>query len=156
MISGNAGDDGQQHPDDGVAEVVGHLPQYRQLRAGPLKGWRQFLLQALPAGLVPGRGSRGVEEFEPPGVVITHPAHELVEDVESVDPEGEYGPAQGRPVAEDVVRLTAALRCQADALGSGHLGRARYRRRAYRLTRLGGRWRRLRLRHLRRFIAHQR
>ena len=116
---GHAGHDGEQHPDNRIAEVAGHLPQNGQLSFDPLEGWRQFLLQALPPGLLPRHGGRRVEELEPARVVISHAAHELVEDVEPVDPEGEYGPAQRRPVAEDVVRLAPPLRCQADALGSG-------------------------------------
>src|SRR6266516_4115308 len=101
-------------PDDWLAEVAGHLAHYRQLPRGSLEGWGHFLLKALPPGLFPRHGGCRVEEFEPAGVVISHPADELVEDVEPVDPEREDGPAQRRPVAEDVVGLAPLPRCQAD------------------------------------------
>ena len=68
--------------------------------------------------------------------MIRHPADELVEDIEPVDPEGKYGPAKRRPVAEGIVRRAPLLRCQADPLGSGHRRRAGHAPRARRLARL--------------------
>jgi hypothetical protein len=60
-------------------------------------------LKALPSRLLPRRGGGRIEEFEPTCVVIPNPADEPVEDVVPVDPKGENGPAQRRPVAENVV-----------------------------------------------------
>src|SRR6185437_2331103 len=89
-------------------------------------------------------------------VVIPHPADELVEDVKPIDPESKYGPAQCRPVVENVVRFATALRCQAYAIGSGHRWCLTHRRRARRLSWLrGGLWPRLWFPRLLRFIAHQ-
>src|SRR5215470_2150022 len=117
------------------------------------------LLRALPPGLFPRHGGGRVQQFEPARVVLTHPAHELVEDVVPVNPEGENGPAQRRPVVEDVIGLVPPLCCQTDALGSGHLRRGRHLRRAGHrhgsriLARLRGRRSRFWLRHLPGLVA---
>src|SRR5207245_522832 len=116
--------DGKHQPDDRLTKITGHPAQHGQVTGGPLEGRRQFLVKALPYGLLPGDGGRRVEQFEPACVVVAHPADELVEDVEPVDSEGEYGPAQRRPVAEDIVGLAPALRRQADPLSSGRRWRA--------------------------------
>ena len=60
------------------------------------------------------------KQFKPPRVVVAHTTDELVEDVVPVDPEGENGPAQRRPVIEDLIGLVPPPRREADALGSGH------------------------------------
>jgi hypothetical protein len=87
--------------------------------------------------------------------VITHPADELVEDIEPVDPEGKYGPAKRRPVAEGIVRRAPLLRCQADPLGSGRRRRAGHAPRARRLARLRSLRHRLRLVRLRGLFGHE-
>src|SRR5215510_1537240 len=88
------------------------MARIRQVTGDPFEGGGHFLLQALPPGLFPRHGGGRVQQFEPARVVLTHPAHELVEDVVPVNPEGENGPAQRRPVVEDVIGLVPPLCCQ--------------------------------------------
>ena len=115
---------------------------------GPLERRRELLLQAPTSGFVPRERQGASNSSTRRGIVVAHPADQLVEDVEAVDPEGQDRPAQGGPEAEDVVglgpdRCHAAWTRSTAGIGGGPAPRTRWRRRGRRRCRgnRGGRWR---------------
>ena len=112
----------KHQPHDGVAEVPGHTPEDVHVGAGPLERRRQLLLQSPPTRFFPREGKSRVKELDPARVVVADATDQLVEDVEAIDPECQDGPAQRRPVVEDVVGLAAALVDAVHTIGGRHRG----------------------------------